>query len=160
MINHVKVSSFSYLCSSNFILDKFALTDIQVNLLRAFMDGKDAIGVLPTSYGKSIIYFLAPVVSFQLHSSGHANYHPEAIIIVVTPTISLIDDQVKRCTELGIKAIQLSKVTDFGNIKESIIFSTPESLLAGKLRKPLRSDSVKERLLGMVIDEAHLVVKW
>ena len=98
MINHVKVSSFSYLCSSTFILDKFALTDIQVNLLRAFMDGKGAVGVLPTSYGKSIIYFLAPVVSYQLHSSGHTNYHPEAIIIVVTPTISLIDDQVKRCT--------------------------------------------------------------
>ena len=82
------------------------------------------------------------------------------MVIVVSPTISLIHDQVKRCTELGLKAMQLSDVKDINDLQEDIVFSTPESLLSEKWRKSLLSEEIKKRIIGVVVDEAHLVVKW
>ena len=59
--------------------------------------GKDVFVYLPTGYGKSLIYQALPTVFDALRSSsGH-------IVVVVSPLISLMDDQVKFLTVLGLK---------------------------------------------------------
>ena len=64
--------------------------------------GKDVFINLPMGYGKWLIYQALPTVFDALRSSsGH-------IVVVVSPLIGLMDDQVKFLTSVGIKALNLT----------------------------------------------------
>ena len=51
---------------------------------------KDCLCVLPTGYGKSMIYQLLPFVSDELHSEGKCS----SCVIVVSPLNAIIGDQI------------------------------------------------------------------
>ena len=147
------------ICGFLSFLDKFTLTDVQLDLLEAFLNERDAVGVLPTAYGKSIIYFLAPLVSTILSPlEGMKSFPPNPMVLVVTPTISLIEDQLQRCDKLGLKAIKLDNYEE--DMKYDLVYATPEAFLGNTYRNLLLSEHFKENVLGVVVDEAHLVVKW
>ena len=48
----------------------FILKEEQRNAIKAFVDRKDVFAVLPTGFGKSLIYQLAPMVTKKM---GHGN---------------------------------------------------------------------------------------
>ena len=79
---------------------KFKIFSLNTHQKRAISEdankGKDVFVNLPTGYGKSLIYQASPTVFDTLRSSsGH-------IVIVVSPMISLMDDQVKGKVFVGI----------------------------------------------------------
>ena len=94
--------------------------------LTNFLEGKDVFGLLPTGFGKSLIYQLAPLVAKTL-CKPNANANP--IVIVVSPLLALIEDQIKEAGILGVTAGQLgvSDDQDIINGKFSIVFGSPES---------------------------------
>ncbi len=61
------------------------------------------MALLPTGFGKSLINQLLPIVSEKLGwpKSG------KAIIVIVSPLVTLMDDQVKEAAKLGLCAAQL-----------------------------------------------------
>ncbi|XP_066925047.1 probable ATP-dependent DNA helicase RecS [Clytia hemisphaerica] len=130
------------------------LKSAQENLLFNYLSGHDCIGVLPTNYGKSIIFHLIPGV-YKL-------FHPDAnpIVFVITPINALIQDQIQRCAEIGITGLHLCQenmeAVKLGNF--DILFSSPECLLEEKFRHVLLM--LSPRVIGIVIDEVHVVVKW
>ena len=66
------------------------------------VDKKDVFVNLPTGFGKSLIYQALPFVFDHVNkSAGH-------IVVVVSPLVSLMDDQVKILTDLGLSAISIS----------------------------------------------------
>ena len=71
----------------------------QFKILEACMLRKHAIGVLPTGYGKSVIFYLLPYVLDYLNDKGN-----KSIVIVISPLNALIDDQVASLKTRGIKA--------------------------------------------------------
>ena len=134
--------------------DFTTLKEAQENLLFDFISGHDCVGVLPTNYGKSLIFQLMPGVI------KHFNPEIDPIIIVVTPINALIADQIKRCDEIGLTAVHLTQ-ENYDIIKQghfSMLFASPECLLNEKYREFLLS--LSPRVTGIVIDEVHVVVKW
>ena len=79
------------------LAEKFKLTSFkpfQRRIIDATLAGKDALVLYPTGGGKSLCYQFPPV---YLNKKA----------IVVTPTISLIQDQVAKLNSLGLRAVYL-----------------------------------------------------
>ena len=71
----------------------------QFKILEACMLQKHVIGVLPTGYGKSVIFHLLPYMWDYVNETGD-----KSIVIVISPLNALIEDQVTSLKVKGIKA--------------------------------------------------------
>lgn len=81
----------------------FSLKDKQLETLRALYDGHDCVSVMPTGYGKSVIFQCLP----WLFQCKRGLQYP-LITLVVSPLTSLMQDQVMTLCEKGIKACFLN----------------------------------------------------
>ena len=91
----------------------------------------------------------------------------KSIILVVSPLVALMEEQVTRVEALGISAVHVSgtklkermKMAKEGRIQ--VIFISPEALFSGTVWKQLLSTDVyRTNLAGMIVDEAHCIKKW
>ncbi|MGD8279719.1 MAG: DEAD/DEAH box helicase, partial [Gemmatimonadota bacterium] len=73
--------------------------------MRAVLEGKDALGVLPTGGGKSVCYQI-PALALG------------GLTLVVTPLVSLMEDQVARARAAGLRAAYLSAQQPVGRKRE------------------------------------------
>ena len=78
----------------------------QYKIFDAILSGKDVIGVLPTGYGKSIVFQLLPYI-YEYHSEQ------ESMVLVVAALNALIEDQVKYLRGKGLStgALQTKKTS-------------------------------------------------
>ena len=120
----------------------------QEEIIRAVLSGRDAMAVMPTGAGKSLCYQVPALLL-------------PGVTLVISPLISLMQDQVKSLNEAGIHAAfinsslteaQISKALNLalqGTYK--IIYAAPERLeSAGFMRFALNAE------ISMVtVDEAH-----
>ena len=76
----------------------------QYKILDTILSGRDVIGVLPTGYGKSIVFQLLPYI-YEYHSGR------ELMVLVVAPLNALIEDQIRYLRGKGINvgALQTKK---------------------------------------------------
>ena len=125
----------------------------QKNIIDSIMAGRDVLAIMPTGAGKSICYQVP-----ALMLSG--------ITIVVSPLISLMQDQVKALNEAGIHAAYINSSLTEGQINKAlslaaggrykIIYVAPERLETyGFLEFSRQAD------ISMVtVDEAHCISQW
>ena len=79
----------------------------QVVCLEAIYNNKDTIAILPTGYGKSLIYQLLPPLLSKRRST--LSDVEKAVVLVISPLNSLIDDQIKKVNDCSkIRAAFLS----------------------------------------------------
>ena len=97
-----------------------AIKKEQEYALSEFLSGKDVLAVLPTGFGKSLIYQLAPLVTKKMFPDCNPIY------IVVSPLVALMEDQVKEATKLGVTAVQLG-VQNITDIEEGSYHSIWQS---------------------------------
>lgn len=76
----------------------FKLKDKQLEAIKAIVQGKDCLVVLPTGYGKSLIYQCLPSLFDYILKLSEV----KSTVIVVSPLNSLILDQVKKLQSKGI----------------------------------------------------------
>ncbi|WP_261805824.1 RecQ family ATP-dependent DNA helicase [Lapidilactobacillus luobeiensis] len=124
----------------------------QAPLLQALLSGRDALGILPTGSGKSLLYqFLSP--------------HINGLIVVVSPLISLMADQAGRIRRqnLGKVAVLNSQLTvaERQLVLQQLeqyrfVFLAPETLQQPAVQQRLRQITVGL----LVIDEAHCISSW
>ena len=93
-------------------------------------------------------------------------------MIVVSPLIALMVDQVRSLRSKDVMASILTTqskdhavaaelmATESSLTTDSLLFSTPESLLGSRWRQQLEKVSVSERVVALMVDEAHCVSKW
>ena len=134
----------------------------QERALFQFLSGKDIFVNLPTGYGKSMIFQMAPIVASKLSHFAH-----ESIIIVVSPLVALMKDQVSFLTSINIPAAFVAADQDEKVLKKvengmfRIVYMSPESMLSiDRWRQMLSSNIYKERLVGIAVDEAHCISHW
>ena len=128
----------------------------QMSVICSTIDGKDSLVVQPTGAGKSICYYLPPL------------YYKKTAL-VISPTISLMADQVAKLTKKGVPATLLGSAqkNDVSmEIKDGqyrVIFTTPESFYDRVTQTPQRlfqEMAESGRLCLVAIDEAHLLESW
>ena len=125
----------------------------QEELVRAVLSGRDALGVLPTGGGKSVCYQV-PALIFG------------GLTLVVTPLISLMEDQVARAREAGLRAALLSASQPLSTRRDTLdrlveggldtLFVSPERLATPDFVRALGRVSVDL----VAVDEAHCISQW
>lgn len=149
--------------------DRFRLEGFRHNQLEAInatLAGQDAFVLMPTGGGKSLCYQLPAVV----HSGK-----TRGVTIVVTPLISLMQDQVDHLTSRGIVAKSFNgdlSRAEKQDILESfkkknpehyvqLLYVTPEMInKSTNFLNGLTTLYRNKRLARLVIDEAHCVSQW
>ena len=86
----------------------------QVQCLEAVYSNKDVIAVLPTGYGKSLIFHILPPLFYDKFVREEQRKRPSTVtvnkpvILDVSPLNALIENQIKRSCQGHIKAGFLS----------------------------------------------------
>ncbi|XP_068762083.1 ATP-dependent DNA helicase RecQ-like [Montipora capricornis] len=128
-----------------------------LNLIR----GKDVFTMLPTGFGKSIIFQLFPRVIKALQSCERI-----FTIIVVSPLVSIMRDQVEELKKLGFLAAAIG-IEDSNEDEEKvrngqceIVFGSPESWLSKAWIKELKDGKLGKQTAAIALDEVHSVTEW
>eukprot|EP01084_Bolivina_argentea_P061998 113345_1 len=132
-----------------------AFRGTQLDIIIHTITGGDGLALLPTGVGKSLCYQLPAIYSAKP-------------ALVVSPLISLINNQISSLKAKGINATSLTKYACELNgqvqpDKPDIIYSTPESLCEDKYpnkMKALRDIYSKYGLSVFAVDEAHTLPTW
>uniref|UniRef100_A0A0E0J5M9 ATP-dependent DNA helicase n=1 Tax=Oryza nivara TaxID=4536 RepID=A0A0E0J5M9_ORYNI len=132
----------------------------QREIINAIMSGRDVLVIMAAGGGKSLCYQLPAV----LH---------DGITLVVSPLLSLIQDQVMGLAALGIQAYMLASTTnkevekfvykalDKGEGELKILYVTPEKISKSKrFMSKLEKCHHAGRLSLIAIDEAHCCSQW
>lgn len=125
----------------------------QEQMIHTIMEGRDALAIMPTGAGKSICY---QVPALML----------TGITVVISPLISLMQDQVKALNEAGIHAAFINSSLSESQITKAlamaaqgaykIIYVAPE-----RLESPQFVQFASRAELSMVtVDEAHCISQW
>ncbi|HUA34154.1 MAG TPA: DNA helicase RecQ [Candidatus Binataceae bacterium] len=130
-----------------------ALRPLQSEAIRAGIDRRDSLVVMPTGGGKSLCYQVPPAVA------GRTD-------IVVSPLIALMKDQVDALRECGYPAIALHSGLDLDEMRRAeralaeqqhhLIFVAPERLLTPRFLEL----AARLRVSSFAIDEAHCISHW
>lgn len=149
--------------------DRFRMSGFRHNQLEAInttLAGKDAFVLMPTGGGKSLCYQLPAVIK-----SGKTH----GVTIVVSPLISLMQDQVDHLSNLNIQARSFNgemnaeyrkKTLDALKVSTAdqfldLLYVTPEMInKSGAFRSALQALYRNRKLARLVIDEAHCVSQW
>lgn len=125
----------------------------QEELIDTILSGNDVVGIMPTGAGKSICYQIPALMM-------------EGVTLVISPLISLMQDQVNALVQNEIAAAYINssltasqyyKVLD--NIKKNvykIIYVAPERLL----NEAFLSLASELDIAMISVDEAHCISKW
>ncbi|KAF5740171.1 mediator of RNA polymerase II transcription subunit 34 isoform X1 [Tripterygium wilfordii] len=132
----------------------------QKEIINAVMSGRDVMVIMAAGGGKSLCYQLPAI----LH---------DGLALVVSPLLSLIQDQVMGLTALGIPAYMLTSTTSKENEKFiykalekgegeiKILYVTPEKISKSKrFMSKLEKCHHAGRLSLVAIDEAHCCSQW
>ena len=85
---------------------------------------------------------------------------------VVSPLISLMEDQVNHLRSLGLSAVNITSQAEndhskIENGKYSVVFGSPEAwLMNERWRNMLGNDVYKSKLCAIAIDEARVFRQW
>lgn len=125
----------------------------QEDIVRDILNGRDVLGVLPTGGGKSLCYQLPALMM-------------EGLTLVISPLISLMQDQITQLHQQGIPAAYLNS-----SLQDQEYFDVLDRIRANELKllyiAPERLD--QEGFLAMMaqqdvsmiaVDEAHCVSQW
>ena len=121
---------------------------------------KDVFVNLPSGFGKPLLYQVLPLM-FDITSQ-----EPGHIVVVVSPLISLLEDQVSHLLELGLKAANISSLEDgertrFESDEYSLVYGSLEALLMKERWRFILTNSIcSKKLCAIAFDEAHVVRKW
>ncbi|KAK3746160.1 hypothetical protein QZH41_020347 [Actinostola sp. cb2023] len=146
------------------VVNKFKISSLNFHQKTAIEEitkyKKDMFVNLPTGFGKSLIYQALPIVVDHLRgSSGH-------IVAVVSPLISLMDDQVQFLKRIDVTAVNLSSLSEEDKVGVengafSVVFGSPEAWLKNeRWRAMLNNQVFSSKLCAIAIDECHVIRQW
>jgi len=125
----------------------------QKEIIESILNGSDTIAVLPTGGGKSLCF-------------QYPSYFLKGLVVVVSPLVALMRDQVDQIKARGLYAGALysgqsysEKLKIFQEMSlggQYILYLSPE-----RVQKPGFEQWIKERqILLFAIDEAHCISQW
>ncbi|MBI5313356.1 MAG: ATP-dependent DNA helicase RecQ [Methylocystis sp.] len=126
----------------------------QAEIIEAVLNGRDAIAIMPTGSGKSLLY--------QLPAAAPG----AGLVLVCSPLIALMRDQLRTLADSGIGAVALHSMQEddeaaaaidaVASGRAKLLYAAPERLAQDGTQNLLRS--MRVRLFA--VDEAHCVSHW
>ena len=141
-------------------------SDCQTNAITSILEGRDTIVCLPTGHGKSLIFQCIPWCRKFNKGLRTKDKEPTYSVLVVSPLISLMNEQVEYLQKRGLSAVRLQSGLDKDSEDELLsgrvtyIFGSPESLEERKWRSMLLSEVYQKYLAAVFVDEAHCIDLW
>ena len=142
----------------------------QLEAIHATLLGRHAIVVMPTGGGKSLCFQLPAVLESTCRARAKAKLK---FTVVVSPLVSLSEDQVYALRKLGIRAAVLAAYTSKQEVSDlyhqmlagdgalQLLYCTPEKITESKRLQAKLQAAARRGLIGrFVIDEAHCVSSW
>ena len=130
-----------------------SLRPLQEQAIRAALEARDSLVVLPTGGGKSLCYQAPAIIR-------------DGLTVVVSPLIALMKDQVDALTRIGVPAARLDstltaneRATATDQIRRGVtrlVFTSPERLVNTDVYQLLRDAGAHT----IAVDEAHCVSHW
>ena len=125
------------------------------------LDRVDVLAVLPTGYGKSIIYQILPRVISELRYN-QTGERKTVTVLVVSPLKQIRKQQVERLNARGIKSASLEDVqacndTMLGEFE--ILFGSAEQWLSDKWLENVKNGYLNKSEV-LVVDEVHTIQTW
>jgi ATP-dependent DNA helicase RecQ len=143
------------------LLERFGLRSFrpgQREAVQAALQGRDSLVVMPTGGGKSLCY--------QLPALASESDPARPLVVVVSPLIALMADQLGRLHDAGVNAAMLaSGMVEGHNAQALRSISSGEARLVLAAPERFGSRAFRETLatreVGLfVVDEAHCVAEW
>ncbi|KAI5335449.1 hypothetical protein L3X38_025582 [Prunus dulcis] len=132
----------------------------QREVINATMSGYDVFVLMPTGGGKSLTYQLPALIC-------------PGVTLVISPLVSLIQDQIMHLLQANIPAAYLSANMEWTEQQEifrelnseyckyKLLYVTPEKVAKSDvLLRQLENLNARQLLARIVIDEAHCVSQW
>jgi ATP-dependent DNA helicase RecQ len=142
-LDHILKETFGY---SSFRFE-------QQNIINSILDGLDTLAIMPTGGGKSLCYQIP------------ALFLP-GVTLVISPLISLMQDQVMNLLEYGVHAVFLNSSLTYKEAQKAksrilsgevkIVYVSPEGILSPALTAFFEQIDISL----IAIDEAHCVSQW
>ncbi|PWU20865.1 MAG: ATP-dependent DNA helicase RecQ [Bdellovibrio sp.] len=139
------------------LLHKFghqSFRPLQQEVLSELLAGRSVLALMPTGGGKSLIYQMMAAMK-------------EGLVLVISPLIALMDDQVLKSVRMGLHATCLhsgirreERRRRLDQLKQrawDLLFVTPERFRKNDFREAL-AENLPLRLF--VVDEAHCISQW
>ncbi|MCD7981219.1 MAG: DNA helicase RecQ [Clostridiales bacterium] len=125
----------------------------QETLVDGILNGRDVLGIMPTGAGKSLCYQIPALIL-------------PGMTLVVSPLISLMQDQVFSLNQAGVRAAYLNSSLTPGQYrtalkymrqnKYKIVYVAPERLLTESFL-----DAIQDMDISLLsVDEAHCISQW
>ena len=106
------------------------------------LNGRDVLAVLPTGFGKSLIFqmFVIAQSKLSLHNTRNNDTPTSSSCLVICPLESIIEDQIIEARSLGISASSLADLTpdDLSNNPPQIMFASAEKVQESDFRAVLK----------------------
>ena len=126
---------------------------MQEDIIQSVLDGRDTLALLPTGGGKSI--------TFQIPA-----LFMEGLCLVITPLISLMQDQVESLKKRGIRAAAIHSGMYFAEVETvlnncrfgdvKLLYVSPERLTIDRIRDALQ----RMKINLIAVDESHCISQW
>ena len=129
------------------------LKPFQGQVINAFLNQQDLLLISSTGSGKSLCYQVPALLM-------------PGTLIVISPLIALMQDQVQKLQRQGISAEflhanqtlieQQNILQQLSNLNLKLIYISPEKLLQARFLQFLK----KQNISGFIIDEVHCMLQW
>ena len=140
------------------LLEKFKFSEfrgVQKEVIERLLQKKSVLSLMPTGTGKSLCYQMMAFLQ-----------NPSEIVLVISPLIALMQDQVQKAQHVGLQAAFINSSIDgaekqkrLKNLSENkyqILFVTPERFKKLDFLEVIQ----KIKISLFVVDEAHCASLW